>query len=177
MITAQLIAYANNHAQPIGIAVVVRNDRLLCNFDLRQHPHLQLMAKHVMASSHNRQDYLWQAACLELFIADANSSAYTEINIGLDGAWNAYTFDSYRQPSCMPPRHAKLPVDLTTTISEHTLTIAYPLAHSGYGAIANIGVSAIIPNLSQQLDYYALCHQSTADFHLADNWNLPIQWP
>ncbi len=58
-------------------------------------------------------DYLWEETCLECFIKGSsvtdeadyskNAAAYVEINASPDGRYALYQFDSYRNPSTLPP--------------------------------------------------------------------------
>lgn len=57
-------------------------------------------------------DYLWEATCLECFVAshlshkdafDNSVAPYVEINASPDGRYALYQFDSYRSPATLPP--------------------------------------------------------------------------
>lgn len=57
-------------------------------------------------------DYLWEQTCLECFIAGSivedtathQTTAYIEVNASPSGRYALYQFDSYRQPTCLPPK-------------------------------------------------------------------------
>ena len=58
-------------------------------------------------------DYLWEETCLECFITGSlaknevdyakNAESYIEINASPDGRYALYRFESYRNPSTLPP--------------------------------------------------------------------------
>jgi len=47
-------------------------------------------------SALERKDELWKSTCLELFVSAPDEPAYLEINLSPSGAWNSYSFPSYR---------------------------------------------------------------------------------
>ncbi len=48
-------------------------------------------------SQQKRANELWKDTCFELFIANASSKEYYEINISPSTEWNAYHFKSYKE--------------------------------------------------------------------------------
>jgi len=45
-----------------------------------------------------RSPDLWKKTCFEFFIGRAASEIYHEFNFAPEGAWNSYSFKSYREP-------------------------------------------------------------------------------
>lgn len=123
-----------------------------------------------------REDALWQHHCFELFIGDAGSSLYWELNLAPNGNWNCFEFSDYRQHQRASDRFAlsgfrAVRLGLTYQLEASILTNP-PLQTSG--AILSLGAAAIIATASE-LNYFAICHGASPDFHHPDHhipWKL-----
>lgn len=119
-----------------------------------------------------RQDLLWQATCLEFFLAAADQSDYWEYNLSPSGHWNVYHLDSYRQGLAAEPAYKQLPFSVKCDDQHQqlslSLTCALPPAVATPRAAAGLelGVSAVLQSSSGELTYWALAHPgSEPDFH------------
>lgn len=117
-----------------------------------------------------REDLLWQATCLEFFLAAADNSDYWEYNLSPAGHWNVYHLDSYRQGLAEEPAYKQLPFNVIRNDKQLSLslTCALPpaLATPIDAAALEIGVCAVLQSSSGALTYWAVAHPgSEPDFH------------
>ena len=117
-----------------------------------------------------RQDLLWQATCLEFFMAAAGNSDYWEYNLSPSGDWNVYHLDGYRKGLAAEPAYKQLPFSVKRDDQQLSLslTCTLPPALATHRAAAGleVGVSAVLQSSSGELAYWALAHPgSEPDFH------------
>lgn len=116
-----------------------------------------------------RADGLWQHTCFEVFIRPAGTEAYCEFNFSPSGEWAAYRFTSRREgmqsiDAIEPPsvRLAPAPDGLAVTV----VLQAGSIDGLTGGRALDLGLSAIIEDLTGGLSYWALRHASPRpDFH------------
>lgn len=122
-----------------------------------------------------RQDYLWEHTCFEVFLGIQQQDAYREINLAPSGAWQAYVFEEYRYPECMPPAYAQdirlvqlqrtkygisAVLDLKAWLNQHQIKLSQ----------VYMGLTAVIET-QQQHHYFAMQHSGKqADFHNKRDW-------
>lgn len=134
-----------------------------------------LPAKGVVLSGNiPRQHELWKKTCFEAFLAQQGGSAYYEINLSPWGAWNAYLFQSYRNP--------KLPVetlDLQIAYLEWGKNRLYVKIKmigepQGLQGELELSLSAVLVARDQPKPrYYAIKHcGESPDFHLRESFCL-----
>ncbi|MDO5651335.1 MAG: hypothetical protein Q4G13_04265 [Moraxella sp.] len=135
-----------------------------------------------------RQDYLWQADCLECFFDTADDTSYLELNVAFDGSFNLYQFDDYRTPSIMPPQQAM--GELSTfvadelTITKHGSATQFSVRHLTVKIATKMNTETktptsmqlhhihpcVILHLDHQPIYYAIQHACPPDFHDKAYW-------
>ena len=74
-----------------------------------------------------RQDLLWQATCLEFFLAAAGNSDYWEYNLSPAGDWNVYHLDTYRRGLAEEPAYKQLPFDVIRDDKQLNLSLTCAL--------------------------------------------------
>ena len=126
-----------------------------------------------------RQDLLWQATCLEFFLAAADNSDYWEYNLSPAGHWNVYHLDSYRKGIAEEPAYKQLPFNVICDEKQLSLslTCALPPALASPTAAAGfeVGVSAVLQSSSGELSYWAVAHPgSEPDFHHREGFCLKL---
>lgn len=83
------------HPLSVGVAVSKAEDELRVQYVISGDvSDLQWPAKKAVPQ---RRDGLWQATCLEFFLASAKHGPYIELNFCPSGDWAAYLFTDYRQ--------------------------------------------------------------------------------
>ncbi|MDO4222599.1 MAG: DOMON-like domain-containing protein [Acinetobacter sp.] len=122
-----------------------------------------------------RQDFLWKQTCFELFLGVQGQDVYREINLAPSGAWQAYAFEEYRYPDCMPPAYAqdielitlqRMPYGLNATLDIKAWLFAQRITM----ADVYLGLTSVIKT-EQQIYYFALQHSGRdADFHNKRDW-------
>lgn len=124
-----------------------------------------------------RRDNLWQTTCFELFVSAAGNKEYWEYNLSPSHDWALFHFTDYRQnKSDDSPPHG-----LTVTTQrinnerfELECTIELPQAVSSKKM--ELGISAVVQDIHDQLYYYALIHcKETADFHHRDSFIIGVE--
>lgn len=123
-----------------------------------------------------RADGLWQHTCGELFIADADATAYREFNFAPSGEWACYDFAAYRQRAEVAPKvpapHIRFAVDAIGARLDVRLSRA-SLPPSGGQWLA--GVTAVTECDDGMLEYRALTHPAAdPDFH--DRAGFILKW-
>lgn len=126
-----------------------------------------------------RQHCLWQATCLEFFLAAAGNSDYWEYNLSPGGDWNVYHLNSYRKGLAKEPAYKQLPFNVIRNDKQLSLslTCALPpaLATPIVAAALEIGVCAVLQSSSGALTYWAVAHPgSEPDFHHSEGFCLKL---
>lgn len=128
-----------------------------------------------------RQDYLWEQNCLECFFELNHQNGYLEMNSSPNGAYNFYTFDDYRTPNTIPPKHDNwlsiCQLDNYHLNDWHTRHIS--VQFDDYFAqfakpnhickITKRHPTAILYQNGEPI-YYAIKHASPPDFHNKAYW-------
>lgn len=123
----------------------------------------------------NRQDFLWENTCFEVFIGIQGEDFYREVNLSPSQAWQCYQFEEYRYPEDMPPVSAD-DIDLVSIQRTHyglnaTLDLcAFLTEHQVKLGDLFIGLSAVVQT-SKGIEYFAIQHTSPMpDFHNKRDW-------
>lgn len=123
-----------------------------------------------------RRGNLWQSTCLELFASPANSPRYWEYNFSPSHHWAVFQFTGYRENPTDDESTTELSIT-TRQINDQQFELAcqVPLPAPLQGQSIDIGVSAVIQDVQNNLYYYALIHcQETADFHNRDSFIIHV---
>ena len=126
-----------------------------------------------------RRENLWEATCLEFFLALQNSIRYWEFNLSPAGHWNIYRFNSYRKVMHAEPAFESLPFsvqrhpDALHISLEFDLTRIIPPSERTVEA----AISAVIRPISGEATYWALTHPAAqADFHRRDSFMIALNF-
>lgn len=128
-----------------------------------------------VANQVGRREFgLWQHHCFELFIAEAGSTAYWELNIAPNGNWNCFEFDDYRLHQRESDRCvlSAFRAARRGRIFELDAKILTNPRFQASGAALSLGVAAILKTASG-LNYFSIRHGATPDFH---DTNHHIPW-
>ena len=112
-----------------------------------------------------RENELWKSTCMELFLKDIKESNYKELNVSLDGKWNAYEFSGYRTQmeksrSVIVSEVKSLDTNVFWVRFEFLDKLAYQLL---------INPASVIKNTHGEATYFASAHQEKPDFHSFDS--------
>lgn len=119
---------------------------------------------------------LWQHHCFELFLGEAGSTAYYELNLAPNGNWNCFGFSDYRQDQKESDRCALTEFSAVRRGRSYQLEariLIHPALQSS-GCVLSLGAAAIIETASD-LNYFSIRHGTTPDFHHRDHhipWEL-----
>ncbi len=123
-------------------------------------------------ASPTRGDKLWEHSCFEIFIRVPGCQNYIEFNFAPSAAWAAYSFVSHRKGMQIA---SSIEAPLTDSIysdDHYCMMVTLPLndfADLGDATIWEIGLSAVIEQVSGACSYWALAHPiGQADFHHDD---------
>lgn len=125
---------------------------------------------------YQRQDFLWEQTCFELFVGIKDQDCYREINLSPQLHWNCYAFDDYRQPRQLPPQTAQDIELISLQYSQNKLQVIVNLQQfiqqqDCYLEDLKLGISSVIQLKSSSQLLYALQHSGTqADFHCRQDW-------
>ena len=111
-------------------------------FDLSEIDGVVIPKKKVL----QREDALWESTCMELFVKNFGEKEYKELNVSLDGKWNAYEFAGYRE---------EMETSKEIEVSEAKSLTPDILLHP----------ASVIKNTSGELNYFAPAHRGKPDFH------------
>lgn len=112
-----------------------------------------------------RQDELWKSTCFEAFLF-FNEPDYLEINISPSGAWNTYSFSSYRKDMVMT-EDLNL-THLSSSHSDHEFHLEACFDYNIKKYPYSIQLCAVLKDIKTGvLNYWALEHDNkNPDFHL-----------
>jgi hypothetical protein len=123
-----------------------------------------------------REFGLWQHHCFELFLGEAGSTAYWELNLAPNGNWNCFGFSDYRQDQKESDRCALTQISATGRGPTYELE-ARILTNPSFqttDAVLSLGAAATIKTATD-LHYFSIRHGVTPDFHHRDHhipWKL-----
>ncbi|MEW6719498.1 MAG: DOMON-like domain-containing protein [Thermodesulfobacteriota bacterium] len=158
----------------IGGTVGLRGDALSVAFALRGG--LSGIAIPPPARVAGRKDRLWEETCLELFIGEAGSGGYREINLSPSGHWNVYRFSGYRQGMREEKAVASLPFTVVREPDALLLSLELDLARilPGSGEL-EIGASAVLRDAAGRTSHWALRHPAPRpDFHRREGFAIVL---
>jgi hypothetical protein len=121
-----------------------------------------------------RQFALWEATCLEFFLAPVGHSDYWEFNMSPSGNWQVFKLDSYRQGLRDEIAFTALPFVVQVKNSVMMLDVSIDLSqilppHTAW----EISVTAVLQDIDGDFSYWAIDHSgSEADFHLRESFRL-----
>lgn len=107
-----------------------------------------------------RKDELWKSTCLELFVSSPGDTSYLEINLSPSGAWNSYSFSSYRKGM-----KTELHTELVEFRIESLGVIAASFRIPRLPDPVLLGPAAILSDNDGSLRYFSTKHGETPDFH------------
>ncbi|MFN9621135.1 MAG: DOMON-like domain-containing protein [Synechococcaceae cyanobacterium] len=135
-----------------------------------------------LAATPRRRDELWQATCLELFLALPGQEGYREFNLSPSGDWNVYRLDGYRQGLRPDPAWTALPLrrrdpnpeaGADAALEIHLSTTLPPELAAAHELEA--AVTAVLQLQDGSCRYWALRHPGEeADFHRRDGFALRL---
>ena len=171
---------------PQGLAVDgwIRRHGEQLTVTYRLHDPAQLLAIPPLAPTPQRRDGLWQATCVELFLALPGQESYREFNLSPSGDWAVYRLEGYRRglapdpawsalpltrhdpgSTAGPASHAALELQLTTTLPPELAT----------APVLGAAVTAVPQLQDGSCHYWALRHPGEeADFHRRDGFVLRL---
>lgn len=128
------------------------------------------------APTPRRRDELWQATCLELFLALPGQEAYREFNLSPSGHWNIYQLDGYRRGLRPDPAWTALPFTRHDEAGMLRLSLATSLPPELAAAPQlQAAITAVLQHQNGRCDYWALLHPGPeADFHRREGFGLRI---
>ena len=117
-----------------------------------------------------RKDGLWKETCFEAFIGKSGSEGYFEFNGTVNGDWNLYSFEGYREGMKEVPVTPEATPGLSNrATSDGSLRLGFsvPLVLlGGEAAIERVGLTAVVKT-SRVTTYWAIKHAGEKpDFHL-----------
>ncbi len=119
-----------------------------------------------------RTDDLWEETCMEIFLKPAHGDQYFEMNFAPSSRWAVFQFESYRKS--MPHPDVPAPPVVRTHLENATFTLFADIDLSQFQELGaatefDIGLSAVIEELSSRKSFWALAHAEGApDFHNKD---------
>jgi hypothetical protein len=125
-----------------------------------------------------RQLALWEATCLEFFLAPVVQPNYWEFNLAPSGNWQVFKLDSYRQGLRDEEVLESLPFAVEVDDLALKLKVSIDLTKIISAQIPlEISVTAVIQDIDGDFSYWAIDHAGTsADFHLRDSFkNLVVK--
>ncbi len=168
-----LFPYEQNTAKVSLTGTVVRKDEktLLLTYDVIN-PRGALIhgpEREVVYESHAlvRAHELWKDTCFELFWSEPGMDSYFECNVNVEGKWNIYTFDSYRNPK--PPVEATQYRITKVTVGEGMIE-AEIVCEETLPLTLECGLTAIV-NTTEGEFFYATAHKGKEpDFHVRESF-------
>ncbi|MFZ5774143.1 MAG: DOMON-like domain-containing protein [Thermodesulfobacteriota bacterium] len=118
------------------------------------------------AARPERRDNLWQATCLEFFLAREGQPGYLEGNLSPSGHWNLYAFCGYRAGMRREEKVRSLTVHCHRHDRQLRLSTTVPLPEGGEAGTLRLGIAAILMGQDGLVSHWALAHPAPKpDFH------------
>jgi len=111
---------------------------------------------------------LWQHTCFEAFLRVAGGTDYYELNFAPSTQWAAYHFTGYRSGRRDAAEVNAIPIESQSNADSYTLNVLLGLDRLSLPTDApwQLGLSAVIEDMSGGLSYWALAHPpGKPDFH------------
>ena len=169
---------------PRGLAVDgwIRRQGEQLTVTYRLHDPEQTLAIPPLTPSPQRRDGLWQASCVELFLALPGQGSYRELNLSPNGDWAVYRLEGYRQGLTPDPSWCGLPLRRKDGGSDGEgngileLQLDTPLPPELAAAPElEVAITAVLQGRDGTCSYWALLHPGTeADFHRRDGFALRL---
>ena len=141
----------------ISTELDIKPRRIEISYDLSEIDEILMPRKKVLV----RENALWESTCMELFLKDERQSNYKELNVSLDGKWNAYEFTGYRTEM---EKSGSVIVSEVKSRNKNVFWVRFEfrerLAHQ-----LLISPASVIKNNQGGLTYFAPAHQERPDFH------------
>ncbi len=120
-----------------------------------------------LTTNPQRKSELWEATCLELFLAPRDEQHYWEFNMSPNGDWNVFRLDDYRQGLRNEIAVKSLPMAIQRQADLITLDLRFDLdlLVSSDQSLAG-AITTVIQDQNNSYSYWALQHTGQeADFH------------
>ena len=108
-----------------------------------------------------REDALWESTCMELFVKNFGEKEYKELNVSLDGKWNAYEFAGYREEM---ETSKEIEVSEAKSLTPDIFFVRFEFVRSLSNELL-LYPASVIKNTSGDLNYFAPAHREKPDFH------------
>lgn len=120
-------------------------------------------------TENKREIGLWENTCLEAFFLFSDGS-YEEWNFGPHGAWNCFSFSSYRTPQKLVEKSVEPPNCKNKGTGHLALAIDGKDKNKDKDAVVKVNLTAVIKTNDQKF-YLAHKHPKAApDFHLHETF-------
>jgi hypothetical protein len=121
-----------------------------------------------------RRHRLWEATCLELFVAPKDSPPYWEFNLTPAGHWNVYSFRSYREEMQEEKAYRSFPFTAhreAKRLMVELILDLQPIVRQEQAI--EVAISAVSKETGAKPIYWALTHCAPMpDFHRRDSFIL-----
>jgi hypothetical protein len=124
----------------------------------------------------SRRFGLWEATCLEFFLAPLGQAYYWEFNLSPSGDWNVFRLEGYREGLRDEVVFQTLPFQVSRQERQLSLSLSMGLEGLVDRSIAlELAVTAVIQDRDGGCSYWALSHPGLeADFHRRDGFTMQL---
>jgi hypothetical protein len=151
------------------------SDRLQFQFRLsggRVRELVKSAAKGRALSAGTRRDELWKSTCFEFFLSEPDQTSYFELNLALNGDWNAYVFADYRDGMRLAAGLSATPLQAVSS-SDDSLELSGEIHLADFPLVGPVvlGATAVLEYQDGVKEYWALAHKGEKpDFHLRSSF-------
>jgi hypothetical protein len=123
-----------------------------------------------------RRFELWEATCLEFFVAPLGEPYYWEFNMSPSGDWNVFRLDGYRQGLRNEEAVLDLPMVIERKSDAITLDLQFDLEKLVTAEqTVEVAITTVIQDQNHNFSYWALQHTGqAADFHRRADFSLKL---
>lgn len=128
------------------------------------------------AKTPTRRFGLWEATCLEFFLAPAGQTHYWEFNLSPSGDWNVFRLEDYREGLGEEALFTALPFQVNHQEQQLSLSLALSLESLVERATdLEVAITAVLQDRAGVCSYWALSHPGPeADFHRRDGFTVRL---
>jgi hypothetical protein len=124
----------------------------------------------------SRRFELWEATCLEFFLAPVGEDYYWEFNLSPSGDWNVFRLDNYRQGLENEQAVVDLPLTIKQLPALLTLELQFDLRTIvPENQVLEMAITTVIQDQPGDYSYWSLQHTAAAaDFHHRPDFVMKI---
>ena len=169
-------------AKNINFLSIIRRENLKINSSFTLTGNIKNILLPPLSPHPERMGGLWESTCFEIFLKNTETDFYLEFNLAPSGNWNCFSFNGYRAGMREYEDLKDISISFSQNETQLKLDATIELNDSNYFRIEDFksqeikaSLCAVIENNSFEKSFWAIKHHTNKpDFHLSDNFTIPL---